>query len=165
MWGTSPTRPARRDKPRSLLGRGFLRNHNLQVSRDVLVQLDRDVELTDWSSAAHPAGSCGGRSRSPACQLSRDVARRDRTEELIVLADLALEGDLDSASASQPALGCGLFLHGAANGRFLHLHDDGLVGKVASMARLLRQQVVAAVAVGNLHDVAAMTSFRRLPSE
>src|SRR6185437_9511192 len=61
-------------------------------------------------------------------------------------------------------LGANLLLRGLAKGRRLHLLDDSLVGRRRLDGELLRQQVVAPVAVSDLDDVAAVSELESAPS-
>ncbi len=92
-------------------------------------------------------------------KLVRDVARGDRAEQMLVLANLALEHKLNLGELGSQLLGPGLLLGGLANRRCLHLLDDCLVCESRFDRELLRQQVVAPVAVSDLNHIAAMSEL------
>ena len=92
-------------------------------------------------------------------ELVRDVARGDRAEEVVVLAHLALEDQLDGLQLLGELFGDDLLLGQLADGRALHLLDDGLVRRGRLDGELAGQQVVAAVAVGDLDHIAAVAEL------
>ena len=85
--------------------------------------------------------------------------RGDRTEKVVALADLALEDQFDALKLLGKLLGLDLLLGQLADGRALHLFDDGLVGGGRLDGELLRQQVVAPVAVRDIDHIAAMAEL------
>ncbi len=89
----------------------------------------------------------------------------DGAEEVVVFAHFAGEGEGDGVELGDELLGLGLFFGGAAHGGGLHLLDDGLVGRGGLHGEVFGQQKVAAIAVGDLHDVAAVAEVRDIFSE
>ena len=82
-----------------------------------------------------------------------------RAEEVIVLANLALEEELDRLELGRKPFGLDLFLGELADGGALHLFDDGFVRGGGFDGELAGQEVVAAVAVGDLDDIAAVAKL------
>ena len=107
--------------------------------------LDRLVQL---QLAAVDLEALGG-------QRLGDVRRRDRAEQRLGLADLARDHDLDAGHAVGERLG-DLLLLGLLGLELRALALDLLLVALGREQRqLARQQVVARVAVGDLHDLAA----------
>ena len=92
-------------------------------------------------------------------ELVRDVGRGDRTEELLVLAGLALEGEDHFVELRRKLLGADLLLRGLAKGRGLHLLDDSLVGGGRFDGELFGKEVVAAITVSDLDHVAPVSEL------
>ncbi len=92
-------------------------------------------------------------------QLLRDIARRHRAEQMLVLADLPLEHQLNLVQLGRQRFSRRLLLRRLAHCGGLHLLDHGLVGRRRFNRQLARQQIVAPVTVGNLHHIAAMSKL------
>ena len=92
-----------------------------------------------------------------------DVAGGDRAVERVVLAHLARGHEAQAADPRRERLELGLLLGEPRRVGLLLLVDHGLVGRVDGHGHALRQQEVAAVAVGHLHDVAAAAQRCRRP--
>ena len=92
-------------------------------------------------------------------QRVRDVAGRDRSEQLIVLAGAALERNRNAFELLGQLFRLRLLLGGAAHRRRLHLLDDRLVARRSLNRQLARQQIIASIAFRNFHHVAARPSL------
>ncbi len=129
------------------------------MAGDLAVQLDRHVELAQRLQRLFQRDLAPVDGVALLPELVRDVARCDRAEEVVVLAHLALEDQLDGLQLLREVLGDDLLLGQPADGRALHLLDDGLVGGGRLYGELAGQQVVAAVAVGDLNHIAAVAEL------
>ena len=75
---------------------------------------------------------------------------------MLVLADLALEHELNLGELRGQLLRASFLLDRLAHGRGLHLLDDCLVSSVRLNGELLGEQIVASIAIGDLDHVAAV---------
>src|SRR5579864_1738663 len=78
-----------------LLGRFFL-DHDLDVRGDVLVQFHRDIEFSHRLERLMQLNLAAIDVETLLLESLGDVSRRDRSEQLIVLARAALERDRQS---------------------------------------------------------------------
>src|SRR5258706_7168113 len=92
-------------------------------------------------------------------KLLRDIARGDRAEEMLVLANLALEHELNLRELRGQLFRPCLLLDRLAHSRGLHLLDHSLVGGGRLDGELFGEQVVAPIAIGDLDHVAAMSEL------
>src|SRR5205807_6029748 len=92
-------------------------------------------------------------------KLVCDIARSHRAEEVLVLADLALEYQLNLRELRRQLLGPRLLLDRLAHSRGLHLLDHCLVRRVRLDGKFFGEQIVAPIAIGNLHHVTAMAQL------
>src|SRR5581483_155411 len=157
----------------SLLGGGFLRSRfssgfggfsllarfglhlHAYACRDFAVQTNRHrvvaeilQRLAELNFPAIHFKAVGG-------ELSGDIGRGDRTEEVALLAGFAGKAERQRFYFGYEHFRLGLFSRRPALGGGLHLLDDGLVRFSSLHGQLARQQVIAAVAIGNLHDFSA----------
>src|SRR5438132_6906223 len=134
---------------------GFLLDDDLQVSRHVTVKLYGDRELAQRFDRfvkldfppIHVEAFLGER--------VRDITGSNRTEELVFFAGAAVERDFDAVKLFRQRFGASSLFGEAADGRGLHLLDDGLVRKRGFNGELLRQKKIAAITLGNPYHVAA----------
>jgi hypothetical protein len=84
-----------------------------------------------------------------------NVARRHRTEKLIVFAGAALECNRHAFELRSERLCSGLFFGGAANCRGLHLLDNFFVAFRRLYRQLAWQQIIAAIALRDFDYIAA----------
>src|SRR5689334_13424697 len=71
-------------------------------------------------------------------ECARDIGRSNRSEKVLLLADLTLEGELHVIELLRKRFRAGLFLRRFANGSGLHLLDDGFVGAACFNRKLAR---------------------------
>src|SRR5579872_4951856 len=78
---------------------------------------------------------------------------------MVLLANFSLEGELDIVELLGKTFGAGLLFCRLAHSRGLHLLDDSFVCAAGLDGDLARQQEIAAISFGDLHDVAAMAKL------
>src|SRR5262245_3339328 len=138
---------------------GFLFYDYLHVAGDITVQADGNVELADTLQRLIELDLAAIDVEPFVLERLGDVGGRDRPEQVVLLARLALEGKAYRVQLFGQSFRIGLFDGGAADGSLLHLLDYGFVGSGGFNGQLARQQVVAAVAFRNLDYVAAVTQL------
>src|SRR5215471_8316059 len=138
---------------------GFLFHNHFHMAGDVTVQPDGNVEVADALQRLMQLDLTAIDVESLVLQCFRDVGGCDRPEQVVLLAGLALEGEAHSLKLLCQRLRIGFLYSRATDSRLFHLFDHGLVGRGGLNGQLARQQVVAAVAFGNLDHVAAMAQL------
>src|ERR1019366_1318975 len=138
---------------------GFLAHRDLHRDRNVLVQLDRNVEFAHGLQRNVEIDLAAVDREALGFQRVRDVGRGDRAEQLIVLARLAGKRQFLAGELLSQGFRAALFLGSLAHRGGLHLLDDGLVAGGRFNRQLVRDEVVAAIALGNFHHVAAMAEL------
>src|SRR5438552_3601424 len=132
----------------------FLDDGHQDFGTHVGMQLDPDPELAQLADRLGEVHLALVHLDPKLLQLALHVARRDRAVQLVLLADLDGEAEPDLGDARGLGLG-GALLVGALPRDPLRLVRDLLLVRLGGrVGEPLRQQVVAGVAVLDLHDVA-----------
>src|ERR1039457_6369966 len=145
---------------RSSLGRCFFVDDNLELHGHVLVQLHRHVELADMLQRLIQLDFAAIDRHALMLELVCDVSRGHRAKELIALARLAGEAYGHALDLLRQSLSIALLGGSPPHRRGLHLLDDGAIGVGGFNRQLLRDEIVAAVALGDLHHFAAGAELR-----
>src|SRR5262249_8676638 len=145
--------------------RSFSYHLDLQMRHDLTVQLDRNLEIAKLFDRFRKLQLAALDVEPLLRQRGRDVGARYRSVQRVGLADFSRDDDLE---IGQP-LGYGtrdLLLFGLPRLKLLPLALDlFLVAFRRKQGELAREQVVARVAVGNLHDLAAASQFLDMLSQ
>src|ERR1700710_374337 len=85
-------------------------HRDLQVAGDLAVQLHRNMVFPDLLQRLFERDLAAIDNETLGFELLCDIARGNRTEQMLVLADLALEYQLDRSQLRSQCLGLGLLL-------------------------------------------------------
>src|SRR5579884_2985768 len=132
---------------------------DLHVRRDFAVQLDRHMEFAEALERIVEVNLATIDVEALCFERARDLGGSNGSEEVILLADFALERKLHIVELLRESFGTGLFFCRLADGCSLHLLDDSLVGAACFNGKLARQKEIAAVSFGDFHDLAAMAEL------
>src|ERR1700745_1929430 len=97
------------------------------MRRPLAVQLDGNMELPELLQRLFEMHLAALDVEALGFERVSDIRRRDGSEEVIVLADLALEDPRNIVELPHESLSLGLLLRRLADSRCLHLLDHGLV--------------------------------------
>src|SRR5208282_1362263 len=156
--GESPV-PTRARRIKLFCCRRFFVDNDLQVRAHVLVQLDGDGELADRLQRLVQLDLAAIDVEALFLEPFGNIARRDRTEQLIAFARLAQELHFESVELLGQRLGFRLFGGGAAHGGGFHLLDDSLVGGGGLNRQFLGQQKIPPVSLGDFYYLTAVAQL------
>src|SRR5437868_5161138 len=146
--------------PAWLLGAGLFLDHHLDVGGNVLVQPDRHRELAQALKRLMELDLAAVHVEAVALKSGSNVARSNRTKQLVVLARTTLDGDAHVVKLLGESFGFSFVACRAAYGCRLHLLDDGFIALAGFDGELAGQEEIASVALSHADHVAARSEFR-----